>query len=963
MHSEFNKDFKRKSVSDYKTSKLTLSEYCASINVSRKTFYKWLDKYGKPKDYVRLDASKRREMIRRAEKGESVTKICNQYGVSRFVFYKWKARYEKDKVISSLYDNNRKGDDHYRAIDPVHKSRVLEIVRQNPNWSIHQIHRSLPLDGDKPIIGYFGLQRLLEREGLNRYESRLIWSGSQQADVPIMVPQQETRGAGLTQKKRRLLLSPFSIVPKIPGVITQSYITFFLFLIFSFLLYQWTNIIISAPEGKHVGVIFASIALFFGVIFFFYSLKYYLSLLLTLRAGNAREVSKETKETKANFQFSIFNFQFNPFSPFNFLKTIIPRSKRLINVDEVETVLTDYPFVSIQIPFYNEKRVVERSILAATFMQYQSDKYEVIICDDSTDETTQIAKRLLSIDNRLLTRVKRDDQMEVYVSTKAGSPTIKLLHRFTRSGFKGRALHEALKITDQRSKYVSVCDADFIPFPDTLTKFVKYFQLADSDARLAAVQGYQWHVLNKSENWVTRGVRTEYAGSYVVERSAIQLYSGLKQIAGSVYMIKKDILANVGWGESITEDFELTLKLYAQGYKVAYTPYIQAPSECVSTLKRLIRQRMRWAEGHTFNIKQYLLPLLFGTKTDNIGDLQSSSSNFQFPISNLQSNLNESETANLKFNENLKLKIKNSPLSFSERVELVFLSPYYLQAFFFLVGTLAWFISETILQTRLPFWTATLGWSLVFTNIISLPLVNIIGLFLEESEEKDYLGIASFIALSYIVTPFQAYAAVKGLLETKEGPWFRTPKTGRITDTIGKARRGWRFRLPFLGKPLGANALEGKPVLGTTNAAYQPVEVATFANGKRVRNGFIQRMAGNLALSILVVIPVVLPILTPLINSSNTYASPPTLKTVDQREEEAQEEEILPDLDNPGKEPATQPNIQPDGRQNIREQTSGSFDPKNPVNKEEIVRNAFGEEITTPRLIKKTSLSGQDIEL
>jgi len=35
---------------------------------------------------------------------------------------------------------------------------------------------------------------------------------------------------------------------------------------------------------------------------------------------------------------------------------------------------------------------------------------------------------------------------------------------------------------------------------------------------VAAVQSYQWHVLNKSESWLTQAVRTEYAGSYMVER-------------------------------------------------------------------------------------------------------------------------------------------------------------------------------------------------------------------------------------------------------------------------------------------------------------------------------------------------------------------------------------------------------------------------------------------------------------
>jgi len=86
------------------------------------------------------------------------------------------------------------------------------------------------------------------------------------------------------------------------------------------------------------------------------------------------------------------------------------------------------------------------------------------------------------------------------------------------------------------------------------------------------------------------------------------------------------------------------------------------------------------------------------------------------------------------------------------------------------------------------FWTSLWGWSLVLTNLIALPLMNAVGLFLEESEEKDYQGLVSFIALSYIVVPFQAYASVKGFLQREEGPWFRTPKTGLITDVFTRGK-------------------------------------------------------------------------------------------------------------------------------------------------------------------------------
>jgi len=299
--------------------------------------------------------------------------------------------------------------------------------------------------------------------------------------------------------------------------------------------------------------------------------------------------------------------------------------------------------------------------------------------------------------------------------------------------------------------------------------------------------------------------------------------------------------------------------------------------------------------------------------------------------------------------------LKSPHLTGTEKAEFLYLAPYYLQAAFFVIGTFSWFISEAVIGARLPFWTAAFGWSLVFTNLLALPLMNIIGLFLEESEERDYVGILSFIALSYIVVPFQAYAAIKGFLEHEEGPWFRTPKTGLITDAFG--RSGFS---KFFGNLLG-DRLAPEPASVDLRAdlrglAFNPLRADNFRPSTPLRTFGIRprhvRWVGNLALSVIIAITVLMTILAPLINSANTYASPPSLKTVDQEVED----EPLPDLD--------QPNDRSDNQHYSEDQTAASsFDPRNPANKDQIIKNAFSEEITTPRLIKKTSLSGQDIEL
>src|SRR5207244_2784407 len=50
--------------------------------------------------------------------------------------------------------------------------------------------------------------------------------------------------------------------------------------------------------------------------------------------------------------------------------------------------------------------------------------------------------------------------------------------------------------------------------------------------------------------------------------------------------------------------------------------------------------------------------------------------------------------------------------------------------------------------------------------------------------KRDALGLLSFIGLSWILVPFQAYASIKALFEKKEGGWVRTPKSGRVTESL-----------------------------------------------------------------------------------------------------------------------------------------------------------------------------------
>jgi cellulose synthase/poly-beta-1,6-N-acetylglucosamine synthase-like glycosyltransferase len=486
----------------------------------------------------------------------------------------------------------------------------------------------------------------------------------------------------------------------------------------------------AAAADRPVGAALSFAALLLGALFFLYSIRYYLATLVMLLS------SLLLSEANGNGNRDNGGGNGHPHGLMRFLRRGNGNGGAHGNgKGNGHFDLGFEPFVSIHIATFNEKRVIGRLLEGCAALEYGN--YEVIVVDDSTDETTAI--------------------LEAW----QGRPRFKVVHRPTRDGYKGGALAVALQHTDPQAEFVIVWDADVVPFPDSIQTFLPHFFMPNGDApeprpEVAAVQSYQWHVLNRSESWLTEAVRAEYAGSYMVERPFQEFLGSMKMIAGTTYMIRARVLRELGWGRSLTEDWELTLRLHLLGLKVIYTPYAESPAECVGTFGRLARQRMRWAEGHTYNVRRWSAQVL-----------------------------------------------RSPHLSLLEKVEFLFYSTYYLQSAFFVLGSAAWLISEIWLGAHVPEWTSAFGWALLLSNMLALPLMNFAGLLLEGAPPRDFVGILGALLISFLLVPFQTFAALKGLFEKDEGPWYRTPKTGRVTDPIHHLRRlKWLRR--WLGRPLNA---------------------------------------------------------------------------------------------------------------------------------------------------------------
>lgn len=423
-----------------------------------------------------LTPQQRLDMIERVVKlKEPVTKICRDYQISRPLFYKWLKRYQAapdDKKREALQDKKPTVGRYYRQTPEKYEEAVLSVVAQYPGFGVERIIQVLPQIAGKSIVGHHGVQNVLRRYELNTYEKRLAYAQSQVTPVTKVIAAVEKLGA-------QFIILPTETRVRVVRFASATLATAFFTTVFLGILGYFATITAAAPVSSKVGFFFATVSLLVGSFFFAYSMKYYLTLAIVLSfsrqpieegggyaVGLGAKLNNNHNNSNGNgnggWLRKIFGLNGNDNGNGNGKNGFVQAGGLQPSLDHIK--LKRYPFISIHLPFYNEKKVAERILEACTSMDYPN--YEVIVCDDSTDETTGIVQRYAKAHNKAHPR----------------GPKIKILHRPTREGFKGAALSFAVKNMNPKTEFCVVFDADFIPYPDTLEMFVKYFKANNNNS-------------------------------------------------------------------------------------------------------------------------------------------------------------------------------------------------------------------------------------------------------------------------------------------------------------------------------------------------------------------------------------------------------------------------------------------------------------------------------------------------
>jgi cellulose synthase/poly-beta-1,6-N-acetylglucosamine synthase-like glycosyltransferase len=233
----------------------------------------------------------------------------------------------------------------------------------------------------------------------------------------------------------------------------------------------------------------------------------------------------------------------------------------------------ELPPVTIQLPLFNERFVVDQLLESASKVDYPRHLLQIQVLDDSTDDTHPYAQALVA-------------------RYRAAGLPIEYLHRSNRHGFKAGALQEGLKTAS--GEFVAVFDADFLIPADFLLRTVHFF----TDPQVGVVQT-RWSYTNSHYNVLTEVETILLDGHFILEHSARAGENLFFNFNGTAGIIRKSMIDDAGgWQhDTLTEDSDLSYRAQLKGWRFVYVPSIDCQSELPVDVYGFQVQQSRWAKG------------------------------------------------------------------------------------------------------------------------------------------------------------------------------------------------------------------------------------------------------------------------------------------------------------------------------------------------------------------------------
>ena len=268
---------------------------------------------------------------------------------------------------------------------------------------------------------------------------------------------------------------------------------------------------------------------------------------------------------------------------FNYLK----HKKRgthgpLIDLSKKELV----PYVTIQLPIYNEAYVVERLLENIAFMEYPKDRLEIQVLDDSTDASVEKTASLI--------KGLQDKGLDIVH-----------VRRTNREGYKAGALKEGLAIA--KGSLIAIFDADFLPQKDWLLQTVPHFGSED----IGVVQT-RWGHINRDYSILTRIQAFALDAHFTLEQVGRNAQGHFINFNGTAGIWRKECILDAGnWeGDTLTEDLDLSYRAQLKNWRFKYLEEVETPAELPVVISAARSQQFRWNKGGAENFRKSVAKVL-----------------------------------------------------------------------------------------------------------------------------------------------------------------------------------------------------------------------------------------------------------------------------------------------------------------------------------------------------------------
>ena len=246
----------------------------------------------------------------------------------------------------------------------------------------------------------------------------------------------------------------------------------------------------------------------------------------------------------------------------------------------------EIPYVTIQLPVFNELYVMERLLTNIAKVKYPREKLEIQVLDDSTDES-------------VISTAKQIENLK-----KTGLDIVHI-QRENRQGFKAGALKEGLEIA--KGEFIVIFDADFLPQEDWLYKTVPYFK----DPEIGVVQT-RWGHINRNYSTLTKIQAFMLDAHFTLEQTGRNSKGHFINFNGTAGIWRKECIIDAGnWqGDTLTEDIDLSYRAQLKKWKFKYLENVITPAELPVVISAARTQQFRWNKGGAENFQKMLKRIL-----------------------------------------------------------------------------------------------------------------------------------------------------------------------------------------------------------------------------------------------------------------------------------------------------------------------------------------------------------------